>query len=623
MDEIKTMDSMFSNMLHFEEPKVVEECDKDAECAVHGKYQTHYIKFDNGSEIFEPRFCPKCEEERILEHKQREAETSRIMLLEDYRRRNISPEFFDKSLDDYVATTKGQKAALKAVEDIVSKRKGKLILIGTNGTGKEEWVEQRIPTPLGFRRFGDLKVGDYVYDETGKPTKVLGVYPQGMKDSYKITFKDGRSDECGLEHLWGVYTKNHGKWKYQVLPLKEMLQKGICHPSGYSKYYIPSSPIIECEDKELPCDPYILGSFIGNGCCTSTYLCISSNDEWQVQKCADILGCTLQKCKSSYSWYFKKGQKLRTDKVLPEDIRCYAHEKHIPDEYIFASSKQRIALLQGLFDTDGAAYTYGKRLNVSYSTVSKRLAYDIKTLLLTLGIASSIHEDNRKKRTCYEIHVNCSVDKARLLFSLPRKLEKVNNPNITKGSHRDYTKIGIKSVEKLPEKKEMMCIWVESESHLYLTKDFLVTHNTMLGNIAVKIMGGKIYTMYEIATRIRQSYIPGAKETELDILNELIDEPLLVIDEVGRLKMSEAVQDWFSYVLDKRHTYNKPYFIIGNLHFKNDCEKKESGGCPKCFENYFDTDILSRLTQDSIIIEVIANDYRREEHSCKFITDRR
>jgi DNA replication protein DnaC len=282
MDEIKTMDSMFSNMLHFEEPKVVEECDKDAECAVHGKYQTHYIKFDNGSEIFEPRFCPKCEEERILEHRQREAEASRIMLLEDYRRRNISPEFFDKSLDDYVATTKGQKAALKAVEDIVSKRKGKLILIGTNGCGK-----------------------------------------------------------------------------------------------------------------------------------------------------------------------------------------------------------------------------------------------------------------------------------------------------------------------------------------------------TMLGNIAVKIMGGKIYTMYEIATRIRQSYIPGAKETELDILNELINEPLLVIDEVGRLKMSEAVQDWFSYVLDKRHTYNKPYFIIGNLHFKNDCEKKENGGCPKCFENYFDTDILSRLTQDSIIIEIIANDHRREEHSCSFITDRR
>ena len=623
MPENKTIASFFENMIHYVQPQIIEECDKTAECLTHGPYSVHYIKYDDGNEKVTPKFCPKCEEERERERKMREEEDARIELLKEYRSRNISPEFFDKGFEDFIAKTKGQQAALDAVKELVSSRKGKLILIGTNGAGKEEWVEQKIPTPLGFRRFGDLKVGDYVYDETGKPTKVLGVYPQGMKDSYKITFKDGRSDECGLEHLWGVYTKNHGKWKYQILSLKEMLQKGMYHPNGYSKYYIPASPVIECEDKKLPCDPYILGSFIGNGCCTSTYLCLSSNDEWQVKKCADILGCTLQRDTANFNWYFKNGQKLRTDKVLPEDVRCYAREKHIPDEYIFASSKQRLALLQGLFDTDGAACACGKRLNIRYSTVSKRLAYDIKTLLLTFGIVSSIHEDNRKKRTCYEIAVNCSVDKARLLFSLPRKLEKVNNPNVTKGSHRDYTKVRIKSVEKLPEKKEMMCIWVENESHLYLTKDFLVTHNTMLGNIAVKIMGGKIYTMYEIATRIRQSYAAGATETELEILNELINEPLLVIDEVGRLKMSESVQDWFSFILDKRHTYNKPFFLIGNLHFNKDCDKKKEGGCQKCFENYFDKDILSRLTQNSVIIEIIADDNRREEHSCKFITDRR
>lgn len=625
MNESITIDSLFERMLHYEAPKIIEECDKQKKCLTHGDYTVHYIKYEGGTEVITPKFCPECAEERERERKQHEDENRRMELLKEYRARNISPEYFDKTLDDFIAETKGQKAALEAVKDIIASKKGKLILIGSNGVGKEEWVEQQIPTPIGFRRFGDLKVGDYVFDDAGKPTKVLGIFPQGIKDSYKVTFTDGRSDECGLEHLWGVYTKSHGKWKYQVLSLNEMLQKGIYNSKGYSKYYIPSSPVIECEDKKLPCDPYILGSFIGNGCCTSTYLCLSSNDEWQVKKCADILGCTLQRNTSNYNWYFRNEQKLRTDKVLPEDICCYAHEKHIPDEYMFSSSKQRLALLQGLFDTDGSAVVCGKRLYVSYSTVSKRLAYDIKKLLLTFGIVSFIHEDNRnnKKRTCYDIKVNCSVDKARLLFSLPRKLEKVNNPNVTKGSRRDYSKVRIKKVEKLSEKKEMMCIWVENESHLYLTNDFIVTHNTMLGEIAVKIMGGKIYTMYEIATRIRQSYLPGAKESELEILNELVEEPLLVIDEVGRLKMSEAVQDWFSYVLDKRHTYDKPYFIIGNLHFRNDCNDKERGGCPKCFENYFDTDILSRLTQNSIVVEIIAKDNRREEHSCNFISDRR
>jgi DNA replication protein DnaC len=143
---------------------------------------------------------------------------------------------------------------------------------------------------------------------------------------------------------------------------------------------------------------------------------------------------------------------------------------------------------------------------------------------------------------------------------------------------------------------------------------------TMLGSIAVKLLGGKIYTMYEISVRIRQSYSANSKETELDILNELVNEPLLVIDEVGRVKMSEAIQDWFSYILDKRGSQNKPYILLGNLHLKNDCEQ---GGCPGCFENYFDKDVLSRLTQNSVIIIIDAKDYRRNEHSCTFISDKR
>ena len=65
--------------------------------------------------------------------------------------------------------------------------------------------------------------------------------------------------------------------------------------------------------------------------------------------------------------------------------------------------------------------------------------------------------------------------------------------------------------------------------------------------------------------------------------------PFLCIDEVGRIKNTEAVQDWFSYILDKRHSEGLPFMLIGNLHFKKDCK---DGGCPKCFENYFDNETL-------------------------------
>lgn len=146
---------------------------------------------------------------------------------------------------------------------------------------------------------------------------------------------------------------------------------------------------------------------------------------------------------------------------------------------------------------------------------------------------------------------------------------------------------------------------------------------TMLGSLAVKAMGGYIYTIFEIATRIRQSYAAGSKETELDILNELVNAPLLVIDEIGRVKTTEAVLDWFSYIIDKRHTYNKPIILLGNLHFGKDCDNKEKGGCPRCFENCFDNDCISRLRQDSKIIEIIASDKRSEKKSGSFITDRR
>jgi len=143
---------------------------------------------------------------------------------------------------------------------------------------------------------------------------------------------------------------------------------------------------------------------------------------------------------------------------------------------------------------------------------------------------------------------------------------------------------------------------------------------TMLGSLAVKAMGGYIYTMYEIATRIRQSYSANSKETELEIVNELANAPLLVIDEVGRLKMSEAVQDWFSFIIDKRHTRNKPLILLGNLHFSKFCKQ---GGCPKCFEKYFDCDGISRLRQNSKIIEIVSNDKRSEENKGSFITDER
>lgn len=133
---------------------------------------------------------------------------------------------------------------------------------------------------------------------------------------------------------------------------------------------------------------------------------------------------------------------------------------------------------------------------------------------------------------------------------------------------------------------------------------------TMLGSCAVKKMGGKIYSMYEISTMIRQSYT-GKGKTELEIVKELADIPFLVIDELGRTKGSDAELNWLSYVLDKRHTRNKPFMLLSNTHLLTKCPEH---GCSMCFENYLNNDILSRLRQNSKMVIVDGEDFRRNKN---------
>lgn len=134
---------------------------------------------------------------------------------------------------------------------------------------------------------------------------------------------------------------------------------------------------------------------------------------------------------------------------------------------------------------------------------------------------------------------------------------------------------------------------------------------TMLGSCAVKELGGKILSMYEISTMIRQSYTNRAEKTELEIVQELASIPFLVIDELGRTKGSDAELNWLSYVLDKRHVRNKPFMLLSNTHLKSKCPEH---GCSMCFENYLNSDILSRLRQNSRLINVDGDDYRAKRH---------
>lgn len=365
-------------------------------------------------------------------------------------------------------------------------------LLAGYGAGKALYYKEITPTPDGFREFGDIRVGDMVFDDRGRPVRVLGVYEQGLLDAYRVTLSDGRSVICSAEHLWGVYYNSHGGLRYKVMELSEMLRKGVRRPDprytkagGKPKFWIPASPVCFYPDRELPLDPYVLGSLIGNGCLTLPALTLSSADEWQVKKVASRLGAEPRKNKCTYSWTFwRDGHNIKTRDVVPEGLRCLAGHKYIPEEYLMSGEDQRRELLQGLFDTDGSVDSSANRLHVSYSTTSRRLAEDVRNLLLSMGIVSTITEDVREgKHTCYNVIVSTSQERKAWLFSLPRKLSRVTS--FPRPDRRDYSRVAVYSVEKLPEKLPMRCIRVDSPGGLFLCRDFIVTHNTRSLAIAV------------------------------------------------------------------------------------------------------------------------------------------
>lgn len=135
------------------------------------------------------------------------------------------------------------------------------------------------------------------------------------------------------------------------------------------------------------------------------------------------------------------------------------------------------------------------------------------------------------------------------------------------------------------------------------------TGKTHLAVAAVKLLGGRIYSMYEIATRIRATYSPRAIENELDVVDELSRLPLLAIDELGRTKGSDAETNWLSYIIDKRHARMLPTIIISNKHLRKDCP---AHGCDGCLENYISEDIMSRLTENGVLIKFTGKDWRKK-----------
>ena len=351
-------------------------------------------------------------------------------------------------------------------------------LAGYAGTGKEQPIDSKVYTPYGSKNIGDLKIGDEVFGINGNINTVVGVFPQGMKQAYKITFRDETHTECGEEHLWNVWTHKLRQQKKPTITktLKQIMDSGLTFESGIHKFSIPLCKPVQYSEKELPIHPYLLGVLIGDGCLLKKTPIISTPDldSEIITIIKKLLPENYRITEDRYSScprykivddseYYKNGF---GDVLFELGLNITSEFKFIPDIYKYASIEQRWELLRGLMDTDGTSR--GNR--IGFSTSSPQLKNDIIELVQSLGGVAILNQnDVRHKNINYTINIKT--------FENPFKLKrKANN---WKFSTKNPPSRHIISIEK-SRIVEQVCIMVDSEDGLYLTDNYIVTHNTTI-----------------------------------------------------------------------------------------------------------------------------------------------
>lgn len=357
------------------------------------------------------------------------------------------------------------------------------------GSGKEQPVTAKVLTPTGFKNIGDLQIGDSIIAGDGKVTKVIGKYPQGVKDVYKITFSDNTIAECGLNHIWTVSSiKNKKSPKFFDVTLKDILkeQQLNLEYGGRARdwrYEIPLATV-EGKEKQFIIQPYTLGVLIADGSMCGKEVGFSCNDyDYDIKN--RVLAELDPEMRLSGGKHYNNSQSCPQYKIVHKSVHiCYnkfrqevirlglnvkSKDKFIPKEYLYGTSiSQRKALLQGLFDCDG---TQAKnKATVSYCTTSLQLARDVVELIQSLGFTATWSAQDRTKENKH-IEYNIRISsKDYCPFSLTRKAQYWRQSP-------DKTRRYIRKIE-LVRQEESVCIEVESKTKQYLTNNYIVTHNT-------------------------------------------------------------------------------------------------------------------------------------------------
>nr|UVX82952.1 MAG: Hom-end-associated Hint [Bacteriophage sp.] len=374
-----------------------------------------------------------------------------------------------------------------------------ILIKAPNGKGKAQPLEEPVLTANGWKKMGELTLNDKVINPvTGKPIKLLGIYDRGLLDTYKITFSDGSCTECAGDHLWSVFKSGKAKDRLRTLDTETLLKDYKVENKTASgtfkyRYSTPLTVPIDGNYTKLPIHPYVLGFILGDGCISGnrpTVRVSTNREDWP--EIVDRLRSYLPDPNLVHEGTEVRGAKHFRIHGLGKELKdlgligCKSKDKFIPELYLKSSIENRRLLLAGLLDTDGCVGSKKKISKVStYSSKSEHLRDGISYLVRSLGGLSTKNESTRFKYGRYTTSYVCSI---RLTFN--PFLRKYKTKSYGEFTRRNRMVNTIRNIEYIG-KKVCRCIKVDSSEGLYITRDFIVTHNSTILSALVWAIYGK------------------------------------------------------------------------------------------------------------------------------------
>lgn len=406
----------------------------------------------------------------------------------------------------------------------------KILLYGPPGPQPYDTI---MPTPLGLRRFGDLKVGDYVFNRCGRPVQVQEIYHKGKQPLYELVLEDGRAVKCSGSHLWAVKINSICPMASSVVPtqfLYTLLQE---HPEV--KTYLPINEKIVSFGQRNQEDPTISPALFGFYACagavaksgTISFQNVKYSSVSAIYKAFQNPNLILEmlpasnpsQCTCNLEVYGKDHEILTPLEVFasyPVFAEQSLSERTLPEDVLYATSDYRQGVQEAIMDVmcseEQRIDWNDKQFDVLQGT-NKSLLEQLVWVIRSLGDSATnpILAEKQKDSTAtmYEV-------------------ETITNSSGINPSYDRY--VQIQEIRKLDQEEEMMCIRVDDPEHLYLTTDFIVTHNTGKDSIARMIASEWNRNLYYATGGKSGTTIPDAITDSSDEINS----PLFLISDIDK-----------------------------------------------------------------------------------------